>query len=173
VAVEDDLVAFLELEPLEGYRDTNANRSVFDPILRVYRVAEDCGGGIPCAQELTASFPIPVAVDAAPLVEGRSVAISQGQVYFRIPEWRQALQVTELVSVASNGDQGYSTSFRHALSSDDRVVAFNSYASNLVPGDTNSQRDVFVHDRAREVPPRRRRRLPLDPGEAQPRDAAL
>jgi Tol biopolymer transport system component len=35
-----------------------------------------------------------------------------------------------------------------SLSSDGRLVAFASSASNLVPGDTNGAIDVFVHDRA-------------------------
>ena len=159
VAAEGDIVAFLELEPLEGYRDTNANGSVFDPILRVYRVLEDCGGGSPCAEEITASLPIPLAVDAAPLVEGRSVAISSGLVYFRIPEWRQARQVTERVSVASDGDQGNEDSVYWwtglpSLSADGLIVAFDSLATNLVPGDSNGEIyleygvDVFVRDRA-------------------------
>ncbi|MFI7209950.1 hypothetical protein ACIBP4_06715 [Micromonospora maritima] len=34
-----------------------------------------------------------------------------------------------------------------AVSGNGRYVAFTSYASNLVPGDTNNERDVFVHDR--------------------------
>ena len=34
-----------------------------------------------------------------------------------------------------------------AISADGRFVAFNSDATNLVPGDTNGARDVFVRDR--------------------------
>jgi hypothetical protein len=33
-----------------------------------------------------------------------------------------------------------------AISGDGRSVAFESDANNLVPGDTNLTRDVFVHD---------------------------
>ena len=33
------------------------------------------------------------------------------------------------------------------ISADGRFVAFSSYASNLVPGDTKGWYDVFVHDR--------------------------
>ena len=33
------------------------------------------------------------------------------------------------------------------ISADGRFVAFSSYASNLVPGDTNGWYDVFIHDR--------------------------
>ncbi len=34
-----------------------------------------------------------------------------------------------------------------AISADGRFVAFSSFASNLVAGDTNGTWDVFVHDR--------------------------
>jgi Tol biopolymer transport system component len=55
--------------------------------------------------------------------------------------------VTERVSVDSSGLQGSSPSVVPSISADGRHVAFTSFASNLVPGDTNSERDVFVHDR--------------------------
>jgi Tol biopolymer transport system component len=55
--------------------------------------------------------------------------------------------VTEIVSVASDGTHGDSTSKDPSISADGRFVAFWSYASNLVPGDTNMLADVFVHDR--------------------------
>jgi len=53
---------------------------------------------------------------------------------------------TERVSVDSAGNQGNSWSELPAISADGRYVAFQSYAFNLVPGDTNGA-DVFVHDR--------------------------
>ena len=49
-------------------------------------------------------------------------------------------------SVSSAGVQGNSTSDRVAMSADGRCVSFASYADNLVPGDTNWKKDVFVHD---------------------------
>ena len=55
--------------------------------------------------------------------------------------------VTELISINSAGQQGNQNSINPALSADGRVVAFRSYANNLVPGDTNAEPDVFVHDR--------------------------
>jgi subtilisin family serine protease/Tol biopolymer transport system component len=57
--------------------------------------------------------------------------------------------VTERVSVASDGTEGNagSTSTPPVISADGRYVAFASNASNLVPDDTNSTQDVFVHDR--------------------------
>ncbi|MGH7964893.1 MAG: TolB family protein, partial [Candidatus Binatia bacterium] len=53
----------------------------------------------------------------------------------------------EQVSVDSNGGQGDGESVVPALSADGRLVAFQSVATNLVPNDTNEQRDMFVHDR--------------------------
>jgi hypothetical protein len=54
---------------------------------------------------------------------------------------------TTRVSVDSAGNQGNSHSYYPAISADGRYVAFSSDASNLVLGDTNGIRDVFVHDR--------------------------
>lgn len=54
---------------------------------------------------------------------------------------------TTRVSVASNGTQSNLDSFYPSLSEDGRYVTFESIATNLVTGDTNSVRDIFVHDR--------------------------
>ena len=54
---------------------------------------------------------------------------------------------TRRVSVSSTGAEGNDQSRDPAISSDGRYVAFGSDASNLVPGDTNESRDVFVRDR--------------------------
>jgi len=59
-------------------------------------------------------------------------------------------QSTTRVSVSSSGEQGNSYSSSAAvpsISSDGRLVAFQSNASNLVAGDTNGVEDAFVHDR--------------------------
>ncbi len=42
---------------------------------------------------------------------------------------------------------GRGTSYASDISADGRYVLFDSYASSLVPGDTNQSRDVFVFDR--------------------------
>jgi Tol biopolymer transport system component len=60
--------------------------------------------------------------------------------------------LTERVSVGPDGAEGHGEQadpFNNvvAVSSDGRFVAFSSAASDLVPGDTNFSRDVFVHDR--------------------------
>jgi Tol biopolymer transport system component len=59
----------------------------------------------------------------------------------------RASGTTQLVSVALGGahPNGQSTS-EVAVSADGRFVAFSSQASNLVAGDTNATRDVFVRD---------------------------
>ncbi len=49
------------------------------------------------------------------------------------------------VSVDSSGAQANARSYNPSISDDGQVVAFTSYASNLVPGDTNNNSDVFVH----------------------------
>jgi Tol biopolymer transport system component len=55
--------------------------------------------------------------------------------------------VTERVSVDSTGGQGNGLSEGSSLSADGRYVTFNSFANNLVLGDSNNDSDVFVHDR--------------------------
>jgi Tol biopolymer transport system component len=55
--------------------------------------------------------------------------------------------VTERVSVKTNGTQANGPSRGPAISPDGRFVAFESDATDLVPGDTNGQTDIFVRDR--------------------------
>ncbi len=54
--------------------------------------------------------------------------------------------VTTRISTDSAGGQGNSNSLVSAISADGRFVAFDSFATNLVAGDTNGQRDSFVKD---------------------------
>jgi Tol biopolymer transport system component len=55
--------------------------------------------------------------------------------------------VTERVSLGAGGVEANGGSGLPALSGDGRWAAFRSEATNLVPGDTNGTRDVFVRDR--------------------------
>ncbi len=50
------------------------------------------------------------------------------------------------VSEAPDGTQGNGNSAAPSISADGRYVAFDSFSSNLVSGDTNGQWDVFVRD---------------------------
>jgi Tol biopolymer transport system component len=54
---------------------------------------------------------------------------------------------TFLVSRTSAGVIGNDDSFDPSVSGDGRLVAFESVATNLVPGDTNGYSDIFVRDR--------------------------
>jgi hypothetical protein len=54
---------------------------------------------------------------------------------------------TERVSRSTTGQQGDGDSWVPALSGNGRFVAFQSSATNLVPGDSNGLSDIFVHDR--------------------------
>jgi Tol biopolymer transport system component len=53
---------------------------------------------------------------------------------------------TARVSVSSAGVQGNNESDNGSLSADGRYVAFYSWATNLVSGDTNGMPDIFVRD---------------------------
>ncbi|MEP6488698.1 calcium-binding protein [Microcoleus vaginatus GB2-A3] len=53
---------------------------------------------------------------------------------------------TTLVSASSSGDRGNNDSELPSISANGRFVAFRSFATNLVPGDTNNERDIFVRD---------------------------
>jgi hypothetical protein len=55
--------------------------------------------------------------------------------------------LTERVSVNRYGGQGNYASQYPVITQDGRYVAFESYATNLVRGDTNGKGDIFVHDR--------------------------
>lgn len=54
---------------------------------------------------------------------------------------------TELVSVSSGGVVANDVCYRPAVSSGGRYVAFETDATNLVPGDSNGLRDIFLRDR--------------------------
>jgi len=53
----------------------------------------------------------------------------------------------ELVSVSVSGQPGNGSSNYPSISADSRFVAFHSWATDLVAGDTNGALDVFVRDR--------------------------
>lgn len=88
--------------------------------------------------------------------EGRYVAyvtyakgLGGGSGKYRQVVWRdRKTGETRLVSQGANGVEGNQNSTAPAISADGKSVAFESYATNLVPIDTNAVRDVFVwsHD---------------------------
>ncbi len=60
-------------------------------------------------------------------------------------------RTNERISVASDGTESDGNAQNLGLSADGRVVAFESYGTNLVPGDTNVRNDIFVRDRAAQT----------------------
>lgn len=78
--------------------------------------------------------------DATNLVSGDTNAFADIFVHDR-----QTAQ-TRRVSVSSGGAQGNADSLKPSISADGQLVAFDSYATNLVTKDNNSTHDVFVHD---------------------------
>lgn len=122
-ALDGDLVAFLEAAPLQGHADANADGDSFDTILRVFRRTETG------AEDLTAGNNL--AIDAAPLVNGQSLAVANGLVYFRTPEPANARRKVFCASVSDTGEQANSRAVHPALSADGKHVAFESDATNL------------------------------------------
>jgi Tol biopolymer transport system component len=60
----------------------------------------------------------------------------------------RATATTTRVSVSSSDAEANGSSRLAAISADGRFVGFDSFASNLVPSDTNQVNDVFLRDRA-------------------------
>jgi Tol biopolymer transport system component len=81
--------------------------------------------------------------DASNLVAGDT--LGQSDVFVR----DRHTGTTERVSIGPGGGEGNSLSgiYGRSISADGRYVAFESFATNLVPGDTNGSSDIFVHDR--------------------------
>ena len=52
--------------------------------------------------------------------------------------------LTERVSLSNSGQQANHSSFEPSISVDGQYIVFTSQASNLVEGDTNSERDIFL-----------------------------
>lgn len=74
------------------------------------------------------------------------VAPGHVQLQWQVLRRDRHLGTTELISKSSTGAAGNAGSHEPSISADGQVVAFRSYASNLVPGDTNKDTDAFVHD---------------------------
>jgi Tol biopolymer transport system component len=132
VAVEGDTVAFLNDEGAEANCDANGDGDTGDGILRVYTL----GGG-----EKTAGVAPRRAVDPELKINDRSLAISNGLVFFRSSE----------ASMAQQESDSFAFMDEAIVSGDGRFVAFSSTDSGLVGGDSNGVRDVFVLDRSTDT----------------------
>lgn len=146
LAAEGDLVAYLEPEQQQGacatpqLCDQNGNGELMDTLLRVY-----AAGGVPI-------FTSPLAADADPVIDGRSLAVSDGLVFFRRPEWGDAKVATQAVSRDENDALlpgfGAADDFDvPALDFAGRQICFASGAP-LVLGDGNQTADAYCRDLA-------------------------
>jgi Tol biopolymer transport system component len=84
----------------------------------------------------------------------------------------RTLDLTERASVALGGfpTQPDGDSNKPSISADGRYVAFFSFATNLVAGDTNGVADVFLYDRQLAVPTQR---VSVGPGGVQGNGASV
>ncbi len=150
ISADGRFVAFISEGSNLVVKDTNDTRDVFVRDLlkgTTRRVSVSSAGG----QGNAGIEPYRIAISG----NGRFVTFASGasnlvpkdrndcsDVYVR-DRWHGT---TRLVSRSSAGAPGNTCSFTSAISPDGRFVAFDSYASNLVGGDTNDASDVFVRD---------------------------
>jgi archaellum component FlaF (FlaF/FlaG flagellin family) len=95
----------------------------------------------------TTAFPVSVVPTGATLL--RTVALASGGAPAKASASRALTvlpPVLQRMSQNADGVGGNGPSFAPAISADGRYVAFSSDATDLVPGDTNGMRDVFVRD---------------------------
>jgi len=52
-----------------------------------------------------------------------------------------------MISISTSGTQGNGASTYGTTSDDGNIIAFTSYANDLVPNDNNDGPDIFVHDK--------------------------
>lgn len=125
-------IAFLSFAPLRAQTTT--------------RVSVDSAGTQVIGNSVSAAISadglhVAFVSDAVGLVPGDSNGVAD------VFERDLTTGVTIRVSVATGGAEANAFSVGPpAISSDGRYVAFKSFASNLISGDTNTFPDVFVHD---------------------------
>jgi hypothetical protein len=150
LASEGDLLAYLEPEPAQFgpdlvKGDANKDGDTWDTILRVFRL-----GGISAVEA-----GLDVAVDGAPRVNGRSVAIANGRVFFLTAERANAPPALDVIATVVNCEPDLPAgSFAAviepgelAVSRDGRWVAFQSQPTPRLLGDPNGACGIWVHDR--------------------------
>jgi outer membrane protein assembly factor BamB/Tol biopolymer transport system component len=149
ISADGRFVAFASGAPNLVAGDTNGRIDVFvfdRDLGRMERVSVAAAGGGPNGDSVSASIS----------ADGRSVVFDSYASDLVAGDANDARDVfvfdresgeTQRVSVSSGGAGGNRLSARGRISGDGRRVAFESDASNLVAGDTNGARDVFVFDR--------------------------
>ncbi|MEF8708956.1 MAG: M10 family metallopeptidase C-terminal domain-containing protein [Candidatus Accumulibacter propinquus] len=128
--------------------DSNGHRDIFVKDLQsgaIQRVSTDAAG----VQSNSSSFNVQISANgryvvfdsyASNLVAGDS----NGYLDIFVKDLQSG--AIQRVSTDAAGGQGNSSSLNARFSADGRYVLFESYASNLVAGDSNGQLDIFVKD---------------------------
>ncbi len=136
LAVEDDVLAFLENEATQGDCEENGDGDASDGVLRVFRL----GSGETALDHVRA-------IDGASKVDGAPLAVSGGRVFVRTSEADNAAVGPVAASVADGGGAP-AGGLDSVISGNGRYVVFESASPNLLgPGnDTNGTPDLFRHD---------------------------
>jgi hypothetical protein len=112
----------------------NGDGDAFDSFLRVFRRETEITAG----QTLVA--------DAAPLIDGRPVAIIGDHVLFRSPESGNARRKIVRISESVSGGAARGSSSAPSLSRDGRWIAFESTADDLGAEPSDGSRHAFLAD---------------------------
>ena len=153
IALEGDIVAMTEPEWAEGDCDVsncdrNGDYDIADSMLRVFR-RDDTNDPI-VAEDLTVSggLPLQIPVGVGNLIDDRSLAVSNGLVFFGSSELQQSSGDWQNASLNNFNDPANDTSSEPSLSFGGLYVAFSSYADNLSDNTTQGLSNIFVRDRA-------------------------
>jgi Tol biopolymer transport system component len=134
-------------------RDSNHTGDVFvhDLVTGATRLLSVAGNGL---QTESPSFGPSISAD------GTSVAFESFSARLVPDDTNGALDVfvvdvpsgnIDRVSLSTDGGQANDRSYSPSISADGRIVAFASFANNVVPDDTNGLLDVFLHRRHQKV----------------------
>ena len=127
LAIENDVVAFIEPEGEQWNACDRPTMRQHRRLLRIFKLGfRD-----------VAPRPVRASI-AAPVIDGRPLAVSAGKVFFRSSEREMAGRQSIALPLPLDA-------FNALLSADGRFVAFET-GQQLVPSDTNAISDVYVHD---------------------------
>lgn len=106
-------------------------------------------------QTSTGGFPNGSTARAVASLDGRFIAyvsnatniVPDGNAYSDVMLYDSKTDETILISKPATGGSANDNSSAPEISEDGRYIVFRSFATNLVPNDTNGKSDIFVYDR--------------------------
>lgn len=145
-ATGTDVLAFAESESGQSNPkcDLTGDDDISDGVLRVYDSSGD---------RIRGAGPFD-ALELEPLMNGRSLVVSNDIVFSLASERQGAESETVRVSTQTGGAQasgGDGSNADPSITRDAAYVAFQSMLTNLVPSDTNGSLDIFVKDLATDA----------------------